>query len=82
MLREPDSSALNPDSQLQQCRGPTVDYDSAGIGTERSRHDPQERALAGTVVPDDTERLSFLDTKRHVVEGDHFLGLAGAQTGQ
>ena len=62
-----------PDGERRGSRIDPVDANRPAVGDDEAGHDPQDRALAGTVRADDPEQLAAAHAERDVVQGNAAL---------
>src|SRR3954470_16563561 len=66
---------MEPRSQLEQRRHLAVDADRARVGPQDLGHALEQRALAGAVFADETERLALGNLEGNVAQGPELLEL-------
>ena len=67
---------MEPGPDLEEAAHPAVEGGLARGRLSDPREDLQERALAGTVAPDDPDDLARPDLEADVLQGPELLGLA------
>ena len=71
---------IKPESQFEDCRYASAHGNAAPGGGKRAGYELEQRALAGTILTDDADRLPGDDAERDILEHGVLLGRCGAGT--